>query len=261
MILSVVSQVLLHAAFQTAFPGAGLMAVLPATPAEPEIVVPFEQAAVEEPDPGWEWIVAPYLWAAGIDGELETGNASVEIEVDFDDIWDNLESAGLIWVEARKGQLSLAGDVVYLGLDLDGETPGGADADAEVDATILDLAGLYRLSPTSPLELGLGLRYLSMDTELDIGSISTDSDSDAFDGVVVGRATLPFAERWDLSVYGDVGAGDSDLTWQLMALLGVHWDGWGLAGGYRMLDYDFEDGSDELDFMFEGLLFGVEFRF
>jgi hypothetical protein len=62
-----------------------------------------------------------------------------------------------------------------------------------------------------------------------------------------GRATWPFAQRWTAQVYGDVGAGDSDLTWQISAMLGLHFEGWGLGFGYRVLDYDFEDGSDELD--------------
>ena len=74
-------------------------------------------------------------------------------------------------------------------------------------------------------------------------------------------STLPFAERWDVSVYGDVGAGDSDLTWQLATLVGLHWDVWGVAAGYRILDYEFESGSDNMDVAFEGLLIGVEFRF
>jgi hypothetical protein len=221
------------------------------------LVVPAARSAGGVPDPAllaarvsfqeeahaWEWRVAPYLWAAAIDGELTTENADVELEVDFGDIWDNLDSAGLVFVEARKDRLSLLGDIVYLGLELDGNTPGGADVDADVDTTIVELAGLFRVSPTSPFEVGLGLRYASMDTEFEVGMASADSDRDSIDGFVAGRAVWPFAERWSASLYGDVGAGDADLTWQLSALLGVHFDGWGLSAGYRALDYDFDEGS------------------
>lgn len=207
----------------------------------------------------WTWRVAPYLWAAGIDGTVTTGATEVDFEVDFGDIWDNLESAGLLVVEARRDQFSVVADVVYLGLDLDGETPGGADADADVDTTILQLVGLYRVAPTSPYEVGLGMRYFSMDTELEVGVISADSDHSSFDGFAAGRASWPFAGRWNMTLYGDVGAGDSDLTWQGSALLGYRVSNWGLGVGYRAIDYDFEEGNDELDLTLEGLLFGVEF--
>lgn len=91
--------------------------------------------------------------------------------------------------------------------------------------------------------------------------VSGDSSRDTFDGFAAGRATWPFAQRWSVTVYGDVGAGDSDLTWQASALLGLHSHNWGLGFGYRVLSYDFEQGSDELDLAFEGLMFGLDFRF
>jgi len=226
----------------------------PAPSLEPLVIV-------ETDEDSWKLRIAPYLWTAGIDGALTADNIEVDFDVDFDDIWDNLESAGLVFIEARRGRFSVLGDVVYLGLDLDGETPGGADADADVTTTILELAGLYRVTPTSPYEVGLGMRYCSVDTELDVGPISADGDPSAFDGVAVGRAKWPFAQRWNLSLYADVGGGESDLTWQAAAMLGLEFTNWGLGVGYRMLDYDFEEGSDELDLTFEGLMFGAEFRF
>jgi len=153
--------------------------------------------------------VAPYFWAAGIDGTVTTKNTDVEFDIDFDDIWDNLESAGLILIEVGKGQFSALGDVVSLGLDLDGEAPGGVGADADVTMTILQLAGLYRVTPTSPFEVGGGMRYSTVDTDLDVGAVSVDGDRDVFDGFVAGRARWPFARRWDVTFYGDVGGGDS----------------------------------------------------
>jgi hypothetical protein len=219
-------------------------------------------AALQEPAAdGWNWRIAPYLWTTKIDGSLTTTNADVDFDVDFSDIWDNLESAGLILVETSRGQVTLLGDIIYLGLEVDGETQGGADADIELDTTILDFAGLYRLSATSPFELGGGVRYADIESEVEVGPASSDGSHDAFDGFAAGRATWPFAERWSARLYGDIGAGDSDLVWQVSAMLGLQFERWGLGFGYRVLDYDFEDGSDELDLTFEGLVYGVEFRF
>lgn len=226
------------------------------------LLVPLAGSALAQDETdAWTWRVAPYLWTAGIDGTLTTQIGQADFDVDFSDIWDNLDAAGLLFVEARRERVTLLGDFVYLALDADGETPGGADADLDLDTTILELAGLYRLSPTSPYELGLGVRYADMDIELDAGGASSDRSHDAFDGFVAGRATWPFARRWSVQVYGDVGAGDSDLTWQASALLGLQFTSWGLVLGYRVLDYEFEEGSTELDLAFEGLVYGVEFRF
>lgn len=100
-----------------------------------------------------------------------------------------------------------------------------------------------------------------MDSELEAGPIESRGISDAVDGFAAPRATWPFARRWSLQLYGDVGAGDSDLTWQASAMLGFHFTSWGLGFGYRILDYELEDGADELDLTFEGLVYGVEFRF
>jgi hypothetical protein len=81
------------------------------------------------------------------------------------------------------------------------------------------------------------------------------------DGIVGGRLMLPFAEHWRWGLYGDVGAGESDLTWQALANVGYDFDTWGLNLGYRVLDYDIEDGDKALDVTLEGWLFGAEFRF
>ncbi len=218
--------------------------------------------AVQEARPEeWTWRVAPYLWAAGIDGTLTKDIGEAEFEVDFSDIWDNLESGGLIYVETRRERFSIFGDAVFLALDADGETILGGDADLDLDTTIVELGGLYRLTPTSPLELGLGMRYAHFESDLQFGILSSDGSRDSFDGLAVGRATWPFATRWYAELYGDIGAGDADLTWQASAMLGLQLGGWGLGAGYRMLDYDFEEGSDELDFSLSGPVFGAEFRF
>jgi hypothetical protein len=77
------------------------------------------------------------------------------------------------------------------------------------------------------------------------------------------RAGLIFAERWVLSLYGDVGAGDSDITWQVWGTLG-YWctENLLIAGGYRHLAYEWDgQGDDELDIQFSGPVLGVHFRF
>lgn len=69
------------------------------------------------------------------------------------------------------------------------------------------------------------------------------------------------SESFALCVHGDLGGGDSDLTWQANAMLGRQAGGRGLGGGYRAIGYDIEEGGDELDLTVHGPRFGLDFRF
>jgi hypothetical protein len=66
--------------------------------------------------------------------------------------------------------------------------------------------------------------------------------------------------KWSVPYYFDVGAGDSDLTWQ--AELGLAYSfGWGDAGVmWRYLDYDLESDGPIVDLNFSGPAVGVAFR-
>jgi hypothetical protein len=57
------------------------------------------QAEESAADNNWQFAIAPYLWGAGISGKTQTGSP---IEISFDDVFDNLESALMLSFEARK---------------------------------------------------------------------------------------------------------------------------------------------------------------
>lgn len=219
---------------------------------------PQEPAAADS----WSWRAAPYLWATNVDGRARIGSTAVDFGADFGDLVENMDGAGLIFVEARKGRLSLLGDFVFLGLEQDGMRQSGIPTSGELDTTIVQFASLYRTSETSPLEFGGGARWTQMDSELSVGAATVSEDVDVLDGFAAARASWMLADRWSLTFYGDLGAGDSDFTWQASGLLGFRFAQWGSAElGYRMLDYDFENSVSEVDLTFEGLLLGVVFWF
>jgi hypothetical protein len=225
---------------------------------QPAAATPQVATVKSDDSRAWAWRIAPYLWAANLDGDVKSGPIKAEADIDFDDLFDDLNAAGFVIFEARSHAFAFVGDVTFLDFEQDAETPAGLDNDIDTESVILDLVGLYRIGPSSPLEIGAGIRYMDADFELDTGG---GVDSDIFDGVFAARASWPIAERWNLSLYGDIGAGDSDLTWQASALVNYQFDAWGVGLGYRALDYDFEDDNDELDMLIHGLLLGLEFRF
>jgi len=231
----------------------------------------------------WQFGAMLYGWLPSVSGDLnhplprDTGGGSVS--VDADKILDALQFTLMASFEARKGDWSVFTDVIYL--DLAGDEsksvalPGDRfspvlDADLELTGWVWTLAGGYTVwrSGRSHLDVLAGTRLLALDTELKLtgegpfqrGRKASDSVN-LWDGIVgvTGRVTLN--DRWFVPYYADVGAGGSDVTWQMAGGVGYAFD-WGeVMLLYRHLQYD--QGDDELlqDVAFSGGMLGVNFQF
>ena len=51
---------------------------------------------------GWEFVVAPYFIAAGMDGEVMVRDIAVPVDVSFSSVLENLEFGGMLHLEAQK---------------------------------------------------------------------------------------------------------------------------------------------------------------
>jgi hypothetical protein len=206
----------------------------------------------------WTWRFVPYVFAVNLEGTLSVGANEFESEVEFADLFEALDFGFMALFEGRRGQWGFALDGAYVDLATDGE--GAVASELDVTMQFQDALALYRISPTSPVELALGARYLALERDVEVGPFQSDADDDVLDAIAGARSTWSFAERWRFALYGDFGTGDSDLTWQGIANLGYDFGAWGLNLGYRVLDYDFEQGSAEFDMAMKGWQFGVEYR-
>lgn len=221
---------------------------------------------------GWNWEAELYFWGADIGGTAGNGD---DIDFSLSDILDNLEFAlmGTVW--ARTGDWTLFYDGVYLSVDpSDSATanvgPIEIEADAELDLkTLISTFGagysFYNDGNTRLTAVG-GLRALYIDAELDLTigprQVSVDDSETNWDGIVGLAGQTEINENWYLFYYGDIGAGDSDLTWQARIGASYRFNNWDLTFGYRYLDFDLSDnvGSiDELDV--SGPFVGARFRF
>jgi hypothetical protein len=115
------------------------------------------------------------------------------------------------------------------------------------------------------LDLLAGARYFNLDVDLeaDVGGRKVkDSDSeDVLDGIIGAQVLIDLSERWYLSCYGDVGAGDSKLTWQAWPGIGYRLEKVDVVAGYRHLEWETDDGDTIDDLNFSGPMLGVQFRF
>ena len=244
------------------------------------------------PAPGWEFSLAPYLWAAGLEGSVEAERVSSDIDVPFSDLWDALDAGVLAAFEARNGRFSVTTNAIYMKLSTEAEAPIGVGLPAvppgsfEVRSTTEEL--IFELRPTYEvlslpllgdgderriaLDLGPGLRAFWLNSHLDVklrpgvplGPFSErfDERTSWVDFVGAARVRAQLTERIAFVAAGDYGGFDigssSHRTWSLQGYgtyrLGEHWD---FVLGWRTLEL--ERGDVELEM--SGPLLGAGYRF
>jgi opacity protein-like surface antigen len=232
----------------------------------------------------WQYELTPYFWAAGMKGDVQSGALpKTSVDVDFSDIWDNLDFGAMGAFEARKGRWGLLFDAIYMKISTSatssrsGPGPIGATltatANLKLEQTMLAAAVAYRVSdgPTATDVIG-GARYSKIDADASInaslfaqtGVVARSGDKDWVDPYIGVRVQHPIADRWTLVGYGDIGGFGvgSDFTWQ--ALAGVNYDfSKTVSGkfGYRYLSVDYDKSGFLYDMDSYGLYAGVGFRF
>jgi hypothetical protein len=246
---------------------------------------PSRAAEEKTTESGWEFVVAPYLWAISMDGDVTLRGFEADVDVGFSDIWDDLNIAFMIAYEARKGRFGLWGNTIYAELeDSDLEGPAGfTKADLTVDTFWQELGGFYRLgtwdltddpakrSATVTVDAFFGARYTYLDAEIDFKfdgvfrSFRDDVNEDQswLEPLIGVRTIWDFSERWRLTMGGDIGgaAFGSDFAWSASGLLGYQFsffkeDNARVFMGYRALSQDYSDGSGDDKFEWDVTLHG-----
>lgn len=227
------------------------------------------QATAQSGSEGWRFSIAPYLWAAGMDGTMKIAHLEEDVDVPFDTIIDNLDFALMGHFDMRNERWVLSSDLVFVDLE-HGEDMDDATVTAGLDMTLLEFAGGYRVSPA--VALLVGARWVDMGASLRYSGQIVDEEADAgkswIDPLVGVHVFAPLSDRWWLGLRGDVGGFGvgSDLTWQAYANLGFRASELvSVVVGYHALDMDYEDGSGVhylgLDLLVSGPQLGVVFSF
>jgi hypothetical protein len=239
----------------------------------------------------WQWRATIYGWFPGIDGETRfpSGAGGPSINVNADEVVEDLKMAFMGSLEARHGQWGGLIDWVYadIGDEKSGtrnfsihgqQLPAGLTANLSLDikSNVLTLAGTYSLIERKEYSTGVvfGARMLDLDQTLDWAFTGTgplgvaqsgraEVSATNWDAIVGVRGRARFGEdlRWFVPYHFDIGAGNSDLTWQAVIGLGYSF-GWGDVGvAWRYLDYEFKSGEPLQSMTFNGLAAGVSFSF
>jgi hypothetical protein len=248
------------------------------------------QAQAQAANDGWRFGAAIYGWFPAISGQtaVPVQGGGANIDVSMADVVDALKFAFMGSFEARKGQWGLWTDLVYADFGasksgsrdftIGGGRPVGVNADLQLDikSWIWTVAGMYSLAetPQYTADLVFGARYIDLSNDLgwtfdtDIPGLPGRSGSGTaevsnWDGIVglKGRAYFGDDKRWFVPYYGDIGTGQSKLTWQVNAGVGYQFDWGAIIASWRYLDYDFKSSAKVQDLSFSGPLIGVVFKF
>jgi hypothetical protein len=203
------------------------------------------------------WQMDLYLntGAAGVDGEFGVGDLSVDLDTGLKDF------GGTLGFSAMKNQWGFY--VEGFGLIVKKEMPSSTEvAEATVRQSITEAGAVYRL--TQVLDLLAGVRHQGIGLKFRVSDGTTPDDStgvfDVFAGAKIGRFAP--TDRWLCWAEGDIGAGDSDLVWNLRLATGYRLtEKWYIYTSCRYIHTDFEGSGIRYDCAMKAVGLGLGYSF
>lgn len=224
-------------------------------------------AAAQDGDGDWHFIVAPYLLAPSLTGDITVRGREAEADIGPGDVFSNLNLGFMGYMEANNGRWGVGTDIIYSDVDVTDDA-----RIAEVDSTqaVITAVVYYRVAPT--VELYGGARYNKVGVDLDfqgpLGLESLSADRSWIDPVVGARFATPIGDRWNFMIAADAGGFGlgSDIALNLWPVVTYEFsDSLSGALGYRLLFTDYDSGSGnrlfEYDILTAGPVAGLMLRF
>ncbi len=206
--------------------------------------------------------VAPYVWTAGIDGDLGPPRFITDADVSFSDYAKFLDAGFAFAAEARGDKWSIAGDFLWVKLSDNVDLPRKT-LDFENEQYLIELALSYRPDAWESVRPLVGLRYTKMDTKFEVDGVGEIDIGDTWIDPFVGVEWRSRRGAFEWAIEADIGGGnDADFTWAY--LIGGSYflsDGVAISASYRFIDIDFDSDEFVFDGSMEGLLLGVLMEF
>jgi len=244
--------------------------------------MPFtDNAMAEEPKPstvsdGWSIDISPYVWAASLHGDVAPfpRSPTVDVDVGFKDILQNLDIAGMMFAEVRYQRFAGYTDLIYTSISADADTPFGIlfdDVDAKNKIFVGTFGGAYRAIEFehASLDLLAGARVWSVDTEVKLdGGILRDrkfeNDEQWVDPIVGLHGRYQFDNGIFVTSLFQIGGFGvaSDLTWDALGAVGYQFnDSISAIAGYRHMDVDYRHNGFVFDVELSGPMIGMTINF
>jgi hypothetical protein len=213
--------------------------------------------AEEKSSEQWQYDFEIYGWLPNI---YVTTASQDHITLTLGDLLSNLKWMTMVDFGARKDKWSFNADVIYLHIgDHIQETTGGPfgrpetlDVEVSLKGFISTLSAGYQIAGNDRYQLDIiaGARYLNLELPLTIDiddkSESVDPGGNTWDAIVGVSGVTTLNDKWYVDYYGDIGTGDSDLTWETRVGIGYKFKKFTGTAGLRYQRWNF-DKKSELD--------------
>jgi len=230
-----------------------------------------QQPAARTTPPGWTFVVTPYAWMAGLDGQVGIRSVETSVDLGFGDILRHLRFGAMGTVEAHSGPLVLGLDGIYVSMR-DSKAFAVRVVAGEV---ILDQRETI-LQPTVGysydggvwgLDALVGARYWNLSTDLGINPARLQDRMrsggvDWLDATGGLRVRFRAMSNLHFSVAGDAGGGGSRNTWQALGNASLDLSKrYNIMAGYRYLAVDYDRDNFLFDTHMNGFLLAANFHF
>ena len=214
---------------------------------------------------GWNFTIAPFLYAPTISGDVIINNNPGKIPS------TKLNLAGMLYLETYSPKWSIATDLMLMEVTTEiTMNNSGREGTFHIKPTIVGLYTLLRVAKW--FEVGIGARIAIYDMILFVpagtilSEINADYNSAIVDPLIVTRVTFLKTEKWQIALRGDVGAFgllgyftylvNPYVGFKITKLFEVNL-------GYRILSlyHDDSEFDDRLDLLFYGPQVGLLINF
>jgi hypothetical protein len=183
------------------------------------------------------------------------------VDVGFSDLFKDVDGALMFEIGARKDRIGFYFDPIFAQLSDDVMGPLGGNINSKVDLGIVDAAFTYQLMRNHRFDFLAGLRYYALDVTIELPTgMNGEGDENWVDVIVGVQYRDTFAKKWFYFLRGNIGAGGSEFSWDVLASIGYRFnDLFSLSLGGRALDVDYEEASE--GFLFDARMSGVSLNF
>lgn len=224
---------------------------------------------------GVRFSATPFLWLAGMDGEVTVRGRSADFDVSFGDILENLDMSFMGRFQMETGNWVIQAEPIYMKLSDSVRGPAGfIDADGDMEAFIGKFTAGYAFQfEESRLIAFAGIRYWSLEVGLELtapgATVDVEKSDDFVDPIVGGRFDSTLSGKWRIHLEADIGGfgTGTEFTWDFTGLLGYDFSPTKTVfAGYRIMDVDYEKkgplgANNQLDLQMDGPIIGAQFRF
>ena len=237
-------------------------------------------AAASTVDDDWKFALSPYMWFAGLKGDIATTPPLPPVSVDISpsDAFKDTQVGLMLALDMRKGRHGAFADLVYTDVQSDTElvpAPINLTMKSTSKTTIFSLAYEYEIyrAGKAHAEVLAGGRYWSIDSKLEFGGglgllagqvlHHTESWVDPAIGL---QGRMPLADKSNIYVQGGFSMGGfgvgSDSFYDVHAALGYQFSkSIGAGIGYRLFDVDYKKDDFLYDVKQQGWLLGLTWAF